>query len=206
MGKGLSGGRLIIYPHADSVLEKAQENIIVGNTVLYGAISGEAYFRGVAGERFCVRNSGASAVVEGVGDHGCEYMTGGIMVCLGQTGRNFAAGMSGGIAYVFDESGSFAERCNMEMIELETIEADGGVDDTSVRSNLTRYDETRLKQMIENHKRYTNSALAIQILDNWEASRDKFVKVMPVDYKRALVEQYAARATAETKVQEVANG
>ena len=206
VGKGLSGGRLIIYPHSDSVLEKAQENIIVGNTVLYGAISGEAYFRGVAGERFCVRNSGASAVVEGVGDHGCEYMTGGIMVCLGQTGRNFAAGMSGGIAYVFDESGSFAERCNMEMIELETIEADGGVDDTSVRSNLTRYDETRLKQMIENHKRYTNSALAIQILDNWEASRDKFVKVMPVDYKRALVEQYAARATAETKVQEVANG
>jgi len=206
VGKGLSGGRLIIYPHADSALEKAEDNIIVGNTVLYGAISGEAYFRGVAGERFCVRNSGASAVVEGVGDHGCEYMTGGIMVCLGTTGRNFAAGMSGGMAYVFDEAGSFAEHCNMEMVEIETVEADGQVDAVKVGTDLTRYDETRLKQMIENHKRYTNSSVAKRILENWEASREKFVKVMPVDYKRALVAQYAARASAEIQVEEVANG
>jgi len=206
VGKGLSGGRLIIYPRADSALQKAEENIIVGNTVMYGAITGESYFRGVAGERFCVRNSGATAVVEGVGDHGCEYMTGGIMVCLGKTGRNFAAGMSGGMAYVFDEAGDFAEHCNMEMVELESVEADDEVDVATVRSDLTRYDETRLKQMIENHKRYTNSAVAIRILDNWDASRENFVKVMPVDYKRALVEQQAARASGQDDVKEVANG
>jgi len=206
VGKGLSGGRLIIYPHADSVLEKAEENIIVGNTVMYGAISGESYFRGVAGERFCVRNSGASAVVEGVGDHGCEYMTGGRVVILGQTGVNFAAGMSGGIAYVLDENQLFDTRCNMEMVELEAIIADGDADASSVQSDLTQYDETRLKQMIENHKRYTNSDVARQLLENWEASREKFVKVMPVDYKRALVAQYAARSTAESEVKEVANG
>ena len=206
VGKGMSGGRLIIYPHPESVIEKAQENIIVGNTVMYGAISGESYFCGVAGERFCVRNSGANAVVEGVGDHGCEYMTGGIMVCLGETGRNFAAGMSGGMAYVLDEAGNFAERCNMEMVELEMLKTDGGVDKASVAEDLMQYDETRLKNMIENPKRYTNSAVAIRILENWESVRDKFVKIMPIDYKRALEELYAARAVVQEKVKEVVNG
>jgi glutamate synthase (NADPH/NADH) large chain len=206
VGKGMSGGRLIIYPHPESVIEKAQENIIVGNTVMYGAISGESYFCGVAGERFCVRNSGANAVVEGVGDHGCEYMTGGIMVCLGETGRNFAAGMSGGMAYVLDEAGNFAERCNMEMVELEMLKTDGGVDKASVAEDLMQYDETRLKNMIENHRRYTNSAVAIRILENWESVRDKFVKIMPIDYKRALEELYAARAVVQEKVKEVVNG
>ena len=121
VGKGLSGGRLIVYPPADSAMERAEDNIIVGNTVLYGAISGECFFRGVAGERFCVRNSGATAVVEGVGDHGCEYMTGGIAVVLGPTGRNFAAGMSGGIAYVLNGDGTFEDRCNLSMVELQPI-------------------------------------------------------------------------------------
>lgn len=206
VGKGLSGGRLIIYPHADSALEKAEENIIVGNTVLYGAISGEAYFRGVAGERFCVRNSGATAVVEGVGDHGCEYMTGGVMVCLGETGRNFAAGMSGGMAYVLDESGQFAERCNMEMVELESVEADAEFSEAQIAADLTQHDETRLKSIIQNHKRYTNSVLAARILDDWKNMRGKFVKVMPVDYKRALQAQYAAQQVGKAQTQEVSNG
>ncbi len=122
VGKGLSGGRLVIYPPSESAIDRAEDNIIVGNTVLYGAITGEAYFRGVAGERFCVRNSGATAVVEGVGDHGCEYMTGGIVVCLGTTGRNFAAGMSGGVAYVLDEEGTFEQHCNLSMVDLEPIQ------------------------------------------------------------------------------------
>ncbi|MEE9447159.1 MAG: glutamate synthase large subunit [Arenicellales bacterium] len=198
VGKGLSGGRIAIFPHESSVLEKAEENIIVGNTVLYGAIAGEAYFRGVAGERFCVRNSGATAVVEGMGDHGCEYMTGGVMVSLGETGRNFAAGMSGGIAYVYDPQGLFADRCNMEMIELESVQADGGVSLDQVLADKTQFDETRLKTIIENHKRYTNSAVAIRILENWSDEMAHFVKVMPVDFKRALTEQYAAREQAST--------
>ena len=206
VGKGMSGGRIIIYPHEDSILEKAEDNIIVGNTVMYGAISGESYFRGVAGERFCVRNSGASAVVEGVGDHGCEYMTGGIMVCLGPTGRNFAAGMSGGMAYVLDEAGQFDQLCNMEMVELERVEADGGVDAASVAADLTRYDETRLKTLIENHRHYTNSAVAARILADWDSYREKFIKVMPVDYKRALIDLYATRALEQEQVKEVANG
>ena len=207
VGKGLSGGHLIIYPHAESTLEHAEENMIVGNTVLYGAIAGEAYFRGVAGERFCVRNSGATAVVEGMGDHGCEYMTGGIMVCLGETGRNFAAGMSGGMAYVLDHSGHFAERCNMEMVELESVDADGGcVDVAQAAADLTRYDESRLKRIIEQHKRYTNSALAQRVLDNWAEMRGKFVKVMPVDYKRALQSQYAAAQSETAQIQEVTHG
>ncbi|MGD9171900.1 MAG: glutamate synthase-related protein, partial [Candidatus Thiodiazotropha sp.] len=208
VGKGLSGGRLVIYPPENASIGKAEENIIVGNTVLYGAISGECYFRGVAGERFCVRNSGVTAVIEGVGDHGCEYMTGGVVVCLGPTGRNFAAGMSGGIAYVLDEVGDFSERCNMAQVELEPIEeedealealdhqggdleAHGLVD---LSHDMTRFDALRLKQLIGRHLHYTNSEVAKRILNNWESMLPKFVKVMPVEYRRALREMKAQRA------------
>jgi len=199
VGKGLSGGRLVIYPPAECPIT-AEENIIVGNTVLYGAISGECYFRGVAGERFAVRNSGATAVVEGVGDHGCEYMTGGIVVVLGETGRNFAAGMSGGIAYVLDEDGSFDKRCNLAQVDLEPIpeesealetfdhqgadlETHGKVD---ISADMTRFDALRLRTLIQRHARYTNSARARHILDNWAFYQARFVKVMPVEYRRAL--------------------
>ncbi|TCT22030.1 glutamate synthase large subunit [Thiobaca trueperi] len=206
VGKGLSGGRLIIYPPANSAIDRAEENIIVGNTVLYGAISGECFFRGVAGERFCVRNSGATAVVEGVGDHGCEYMTGGIAVVLGETGRNFAAGMSGGIAYVLDEDGGFADRCNLAMVELEPIAQEddalealdhqGGDLETHGRVDLSRdmsrYDAQRLRQLIEQHLHYTNSAVARRILDDWAGYLPKFVKVMPVDYRQALEDMQAS--------------
>jgi len=201
VGKGLSGGRIIIYPPAESPII-AEENIIVGNTVLYGAIAGECYFRGVAGERFAVRNSGASAVVEAVGDHGCEYMTGGIVVVLGSTGRNFAAGMSGGIAYVLNGDGDFESHCNLAQVDLEPVteeddalealdhqggdlEAHGRVD---VSHDMTRFDAIRLKQLIENHMHYTDSARAREILDNWDDYLPKFVKVMPVEYRRALQE------------------
>ncbi|RTZ58207.1 MAG: glutamate synthase large subunit, partial [Gammaproteobacteria bacterium] len=193
VGKGLSGGKLIVYPPADSAIGKAEENIIVGNTVLYGAIAGECYFRGVAGERFAVRNSGAHAVIEGVGDHGCEYMTGGVVVCLGGTGRNFAAGMSGGIAYVLDEDGMFERRCNMEMVELEKIRPDGGDADVS---DMLGADETRLKMLIRNHLEYTGSMVAARILDNWDAYLPKFVKVMPQDYRRALIEMKQEKEAA----------
>ncbi|OOY41595.1 hypothetical protein BOV91_10650, partial [Solemya velum gill symbiont] len=213
VGKGLSGGRLIIYPPQESKIGKAEENIIVGNTVLYGAIGGECYFRGVGGERFAVRNSGATAVIEGVGDHGCEYMTGGIVVCLGETGRNFAAGMSGGIAYVFDAKGDFENRCNMAQVELEPILAEdealessehmGGDLETKgrvdVSHDMTRFDEIRLRQLIENHFEYTNSEVAHRILSHWEEMLPKFVKVMPVEYRRALMEMQAQQAT-DTKV------
>ncbi len=202
VGKGLSGGRLVIYPPGECAIERAEDNIIVGNTVLYGGISGECYFRGVAGERFCVRNSGVTAVVEGVGDHGCEYMTGGVMVCIGPTGRNFAAGMSGGIAYVLNESGDFNECCNMSMVELEPIVAEddalealdhqGGDLETAgrvdVSHDMTRFDAIRLKQLIKNHLHYTASPVAKYILDDWDTYLSKFVKVMPVDYRRALTE------------------
>ncbi|KAA3630168.1 MAG: glutamate synthase subunit alpha, partial [Proteobacteria bacterium] len=198
-GKGLSGGRIIVYPSPKSRI-RADENIIVGNTVLYGAVSGEAYFSGVAGERFCVRNSGATAIVEGVGDHGCEYMTGGCVVVLGATGRNFAAGMSGGVAYVLDEDGRFEQRCNLSMVELEPIsdedealerdshqggdlEAHGLVD---LMHDMTRYDEQRLKTLIDRYCRYTGSEKAKAILAEWEIWRSKFVKVMPVEYRKAL--------------------
>ena len=200
-GKGLSGGRIVVYPPPESGIV-AEESIVIGNTVLYGAIAGECYFRGVAGERFAVRNSGAVAVVEGVGDHGCEYMTGGIVVCLGNTGRNFAAGMSGGIAYVLDESGDFERRCNLAMVDLEPIkaeddslerhahqggdlEAHGLVD---VMRDMTRFDAERLNQLIEKHVHYTNSARGRRILQNWDFYLPQFVKVMPVDYYRALRE------------------
>ncbi len=201
VGKGLSGGRIIVRPPQESRIVP-EESIIVGNTALYGAICGECYFRGVAGERFAVRNSGAIAVVEGTGDHGCEYMTGGVIVVIGPTGRNFAAGMSGGIAYVLDEKGDFERRCNMAMVDLEPVSAEheamerlshqgpdlethGLVD---VMSDLTRHDNERVRQLIENHLHYTGSARAREILDNWEAYLAKFVKVMPVEYRRALQE------------------
>ena len=184
VGKGLSGGRLAVRPPADAAIGAAEDNIIVGNTVMYGAICGEAYFSGVAGERFCVRNSGATAVVEGVGDHGCEYMTGGVVVCLGGTGRNFAAGMSGGIAYVLDRDGDFKTRCNLEQVDLRAVEPDTGNVDVN---DMLQADETRLRMLIENHGRYTNSKMAREILDNWQDTLGKFVKVMPHEYERALV-------------------
>ncbi len=201
VGKGLSGGKLIVRPNENSGITP-EHSIIVGNTVLYGAITGECYFRGVAGERFAVRNSGAIAVVEGTGDHGCEYMTGGIVVVLGPTGRNFAAGMSGGIAYVLDDVGDFEQRCNMTMVDLEPIEAEeeimqklsnqGGDLEShglvDVMSDMTGYDAERLHQLIEKHARYTNSARAQQILANWSEYLPKFRKVMPVEYRRALSE------------------
>jgi len=202
VGKGLSGGRIVIYPPAEATKINPDRSIIVGNTVLYGAIEGECYFRGIAGERFAVRNSGALAVVEGAGDHCCEYMTGGVVVVIGPTGRNFAAGMSGGIAYVLDEDGSFPTRCNLAMVDLEPVlaeedmaashhhqrhdlESHGRVD---VMSDMTRFDAERLYQLIENHVRYTNSARGKEILANWESYLPKFRKVMPVEYRRALAE------------------
>ena len=207
VGKGLSGGKLIVHPSRLAQKIDPSNSIIVGNTVLYGAIAGECYFRGVAGERFAVRNSGAYAVVEGVGDHGCEYMTGGVVVVLGQTGRNFAAGMSGGVAYVFDGAGDFASRCNLSMVDLEPVRSEelamenayhqtndlaahGRVD---IMSDMTRYDAERLRHLIANHLKYTGSTRAREILDDWENSKTKFVKVMPVEYRRALNEMNARR-------------
>jgi glutamate synthase (NADPH/NADH) large chain len=193
VGKGMSGGRIAIRQPKDCPI-KAEDNIIVGNTVLYGAISGECYFSGVAGERFAVRNSGASAVVEGVGDHGCEYMTGGIVVVLGKTGRNFAAGMSGGIAYILDEAGDFNKLCNKAMVELESINANEA--ENADTSDMTRHDAQRLKGLIERHLHYTGSARAKQILDNWQSYLPRFVKVMPTDYRAALQKRQAIKASA----------
>ena len=198
VGKGLSGGRIAVYPSPKSPIVP-EENIIVGNTVLYGAIAGECYFRGIAGERFAVRNSGAAAVVEGCGDHGCEYMTGGVVVVIGKTGRNFAAGMSGGIAYILDEAGNFDTLCNQGMVELEPIDPNEPDDGTAdVASDPMRFDARRLKGLIENHLRYTGSSRAKHILDNWDAYLPKFVKIMPVDYRRALREMQERAAGAET--------
>jgi glutamate synthase (NADPH) large chain len=199
VGKGLSGGRIVVRPPENTRIVP-EESIIVGNTVLYGAIEGECYFRGVAGERFAVRNSGAIAVVEGVGDHGCEYMTGGVVVVIGETGRNFAAGMSGGVAYVLDEAGTFASRCNMAMVELEPVPEEDDILEklhhhggdlmhkgrVDISGDMTRHDEERLVQLISNHMHYTGSMRAKEILDNWADYRAKFRKVMPVEYRRAL--------------------
>jgi glutamate synthase (NADPH/NADH) large chain/glutamate synthase (ferredoxin) len=172
VGKGLSGGVLAVRPPAHAAFV-AEENVIVGNTVLYGATAGCAYFRGLAGERFAVRNSGANAVVEGVGDHGCEYMTGGRVVVLGRTGRNFAAGMSGGIAYVLDEDGGFRGRCNTELVGFEQLEeADGD----------------QLRALVEEHAARTGSAVAARLLADWVGALALFVKVVPHDYKRALAD------------------
>ena len=199
VGKGLSGGRIIVRSPND-FRGFGPEHIIIGNTVLYGATAGEAYFNGVAGERFAVRNSGAAAVVEGTGDHGCEYMTGGTVVVLGQTGRNFAAGMSGGVAYVWDPEKTFAERCNMTMVEIEPVLSSSeqqkaqGIDvwHSMVRGGDRETDEAILKRLVENHFRYTGSFGARDLVSNWESARSKFVKIMPVDYKRALGEMWRA--------------
>jgi len=202
VGKGISGGRIIVRPPPDAGFSPEQ-SIIIGNTVLYGAIGGECYFRGIAGERFAVRNSGAAAVVEGAGDHCCEYMTGGVVVVLGRTGRNFAAGMSGGIAYVLDEDGSFEQRCNMAMVELEPVPDESlGSDDRDIvgvaefLADLTANDARRLRTLIENHARYTGSPRAEHILDNWVETLPKFRKVMPVEFRRALAELAAREAEA----------
>ncbi len=189
VGKGLSGGRVIVRPQ-DNFRGYTGENIIIGNTVLYGATEGEAFLSGVGGERFAVRNSGATAVVEGVGDHGCEYMTGGTVVVLGSTGRNFAAGMSGGVAYVYDPEGSFEGRCNTAQVALEAIElADNA--QAGVPRHRNEIDEVLLKRLIEDHARYTGSEPAKAILADWQNARSKFVKVMPHEYRRALAEMAA---------------
>jgi glutamate synthase (ferredoxin) len=180
-GKGLSGGNVVIRPPAVATFTP-EENILIGNVALYGATGGKAFIRGLAGERFAVRNSGAEAVVEGVGDHGCEYMTGGRVVVLGPTGRNFAAGMSGGEAFVLDEAGRFASLCNPDMVDLEDVE-----------SNDDRAD---LRRLLEEHLDRTGSANAARVLQNWDGMLAKFVKVMPRDYKRVLVER-ARRALGE---------
>jgi glutamate synthase (NADPH/NADH) large chain/glutamate synthase (ferredoxin) len=177
-GKGLSGGTLVVRPPEASTFP-AEHNVIVGNTVLYGATSGRAFFRGLAGERFAVRNSGALAVVEGVGDHGCEYMTGGRVVVLGPTGLNFAAGMSGGIAYVLDGDGGFRERCNTELVGFDEISA---------------FEADELRAWIEQHAECTGSSVAERVLGEWPDQLERFVKVMPRDYKHALSEVQARRA------------
>ena len=196
VGKGISGGRIAIYPPKNSNITP-EENIIVGNTVLYGGITGECYFNGIAGERFAVRNSGATAVVEGSGDHCCEYMTGGIIVVLGKVGRNFGAGMSGGIAYVLDEDNNFKDLYNSEMIELEKI---NNSDEKIFTDNLLIHDKERLKNLIENHHRYTNSPKAKRILDNFENYLPKFIKVMPTEYKRVLMDMYSNKETSKDTV------
>jgi glutamate synthase (NADPH/NADH) large chain len=197
VGKGLSGGRIIISPSSRGSII-AHDNIIVGNTVLYGAIAGECYFHGVAGERFAVRNSGAIAIVEGVGDHGCEYMTGGCVVVIGSIGLNFAAGMSGGVAYVLDEAGDFERRCNTQMVEIEKItkEEDKKFIDRNLdvaMIDMLSDDEARLRLLIERHMKYTNSSQARAILHSWDDYLTKFVKVMPIDYRRALIDMQTSQ-------------
>jgi len=196
-GKGLSGGRVVVRPSID-FRGDAVRNTIVGNTVMYGATSGEAFFSGVAGERFAVRLSGATAVVEGTGDHGCEYMTGGTVAVLGLTGRNFAAGMSGGIAYVYDEDGQFASRCNTAMVSLESVlssrEQEIQVDKAVWHRGQS--DEAQLRKLLEDHNRWTGSKRARALLDDWESARGKFIKVFPLEYKRALAEIHVAKAAA----------
>jgi glutamate synthase (NADPH/NADH) large chain len=201
VGKGLSGGRIAIYPPKESAIVP-EESIIVGNTVLYGAVDGECYFRGVAGERFAVRNSGAIAVVEGAGDHACEYMTGGCVVVLGKTGRNFAAGMSGGIAYVLDEDGDFESRCNMAMVDLEPVTGDADTALDSLKGDMRTDDAARLKQLLENHARYTNSKRAQEILADWENYLPKFLKIMPTEYRRALNELAEAENAEQPTAQD----
>ena len=169
-GKGLSGSELIVYPHRESKYVP-EDNMIIGNVAFYGATSGESYIRGQAGERFCVRNSGVKTVVEGIGDHGCEYMTGGVVVVLGKTGRNFAAGMSGGMAFIYDEEGTFPRYCNPEQVDLEA---------------MTEEDNNMVLDMVRKHEEYTGSTVAKRMLDGWENVRHRFVKVMPREYKAVL--------------------
>jgi len=180
-GKGLSGGRIIAYPPEGAGFVP-EETILIGNVALYGATSGEVFLRGLAGERFAVRNSGATAVVEGVGDHGCEYMTGGTVVVLGPTGRNFAAGMSGGIAYVLDERAEFEQACNTSMVLLEPVES--------------LEDRDNLRALIERHTRYTGSTRGKQIIDDFEAYLPKFVKVIPIEYKKVMEQRFLAMQRA----------
>jgi glutamate synthase (NADPH/NADH) large chain len=187
LGKGLSGGQIVLTPPRGSTL-RAEENIICGNTTLYGATSGAVYINGVAGERFCVRNSGALAVVEGAGDHCCEYMTGGCVVVLGRVGRNFAAGMSGGVAYVLDEQGDFDYHCNMEMVELSLVE------------ELS--DIRELKELIAKHHQYTNSQQAGRILEEWDRYLEMFIKVTPIEYKKVLQERKIAELEKKIAVVE----
>jgi glutamate synthase (NADPH) large chain len=191
LGKGLSGGKIIVVPPKEATFNP-EETILIGNTSLYGATSGECYCYGTAGERFAVRNSGVRAVIEGTGDHGCEYMTGGVVVVLGPTGRNFAAGMSGGVAYILNEDGKFEQRCNMGMVELERMHA--GEDQPIVRA------------MVEAHFKYTGSRKAKLLLDNWKAMASKFVKIMPIDYKRVLAERKAAALREQAQKDMVAHG
>lgn len=197
-GKGLSGGRVVVHP-SHEFRGSTTTNTIVGNTVMFGATSGEAFFSGVAGERFAVRLSGATAVVEGVGDHGCEYMTGGTAVVLGKTGRNFAAGMSGGVAYVYDEDGKFAERCNTASVKLEKVlphdEFVSRIDPAIWHRGQS--DDQQLRNMVEAHSRWTGSKRARDLLDNWAAARAKFVKVFPAEYQRALGEIFERKQKAE---------
>lgn len=184
-GKGLSGGKIAVYPSQDVIDEIGfvpEDNVVVGNVCLYGATSGKAFFRGKAGERFCVRNSGALAVVEGVGDHGAEYMTGGHLVILGETGRNFGAGMSGGVAYIYDPGQRFPERCNMGLVGLEKVD--------------TEVDKGDLYNYVQQHVEATGSNVGQNMLENWDATVKDFVKVMPHDYKRVLAERAAAEAEA----------
>jgi glutamate synthase (NADPH/NADH) large chain/glutamate synthase (ferredoxin) len=184
LGKGMSGGRIVVYPQKGSNFPP-EETIIIGNVALYGAIAGEGYFYGMAGERFAVRNSGVQAVVEGVGDHGCEYMTGGVVVVLGKTGRNFAAGMSGGVAFVLDENGIFKHQCNLSMVELEPVKDPA--------------DQTLLRSLIERHQQYTGSRKAKKVLDEWSATLPKFLRVMPVEYKRVLQQRKLQKKTTSKK-------
>ncbi|OYO31424.1 glutamate synthase-related protein [Janthinobacterium sp. PC23-8] len=206
VGKGLSGGRIIVRPNTE-FRGWAVDNIIIGNTVLYGAVAGEAFFNGVAGERFAVRNSGATAVVEGLGDHGCEYMTGGTVAVLGATGRNFAAGMSGGVAYVYDPAGDFASKCNTAMVSLDKVvsaseqQAHRDAWHAQQRNGTPEADEVILKRLIERHFKHTGSTRARVLLDDWAVARGKFVKVFPNEYKRALIEM---AADAAQEVQAVA--
>jgi len=204
-GKGLSGGRIIVRCPND-FRGMGTDNIIVGNTALYGATSGEAFFNGVAGERFAVRLSGASTVVEGTGDHGCEYMTGGTVVVLGGTGRNFAAGMSGGIAYVYDEAGDFAARCNTAMVALETVLPASEQQERIEEAiwHLGETDEFTLRRLVEAHFRATGSLRARTILDQWASQRGRFVKVFPHEYKRALRQIAEARAKPAAQSQKIA--
>ncbi|MDZ7637202.1 MAG: hypothetical protein U5J83_02965 [Bryobacterales bacterium] len=186
VGKGLCGGRIVVYPPRRSSF-LPEENILIGNTVMYGATSGEAYFNGVAGERFCVRNSGATAVVEGVGDHGCEYMTNGTVVVLGGTGRNFAAGMSGGIAYVIDEVGEFAaHKCNTESVDLLPLSGEE--------------DKRRLRELVQNHVDYTGSPKAKWMLENWNRMLPRFVKVFPHEFQRVLALREKQRAQEAERI------
>jgi glutamate synthase (NADPH/NADH) large chain/glutamate synthase (ferredoxin) len=191
LGKGLSGGKIVVYPPKDATYTP-EDTILIGNTALYGATSGEAYCYGMAGERFAVRNSGVRAVIEGTGDHGCEYMTGGVVVVLGKTGRNFAAGMSGGVAFVLNEFGTFEQRCNLGMVELEKV--------------TSKDDIQTLRMLIEAHHRYTGSRKAKTVLDTWTTMLPKFIKVMPTDYKRVLAERKAATAKGQAKKEKVSHG